>query len=309
MSKICLCGTSMVDAPLNTKKSISFFEEAGIEFSAAENANLIISGTFTKILASILKFGSSKKYLIWTIEPRFNKFFNSNLSYPFLPEVHIMNVYTGIFDDNYFFVPMPLQESRLDSKKTLGAGKRKVVSLMTYQSGRKWKFRHKGVDLDLCNLRTKIALEGHSRGLLDIYGRAWPKKISQGQSRGEGWRDRKMNILKNYNFTLCFENTNWPYYCTEKIWDAIKGGCLPIYYGKGNNIYEDFPKNSFLDYHDFNDANSLFDYIQNIKEEEFRERMLLCIKVLKKAFQYKQEKNPYQRLLDKTLLKIKTILQ
>ncbi|NRB06573.1 MAG: hypothetical protein HRU34_04055 [Richelia sp.] len=78
-----------------------------------------------------------------------------------------------------------------------------------------------------------------------------------------------MIILQKYYFNLCFENTNWPNYCIEKIWDSIQGGCLPIYYGKGNRVYDDFPRNSFLDYSDFYRRDLLFDYIHDMKLDQF----------------------------------------
>ena len=255
----------------------------------------------------MLQYGRSKKYLLWTLEPRFDKHFTSQVSYPLLPNFHVMNLYTGIFTDNYFFVPRCEKLPALE--KFLNFSNKKIVSLMTYQSGFKWKFFHGGIDLDLCNLRTKIALEGHHQGVLDIYGRGWSKKVKRGQSRGENWHEKKLMILSEYHFHLCFENTNWPYYCTEKIWDAIQGGCLPIYYAKGNNIYDEFTKNSFLDYCDFKNTKSLLDYVQQMEPIEFQERMNLCIQAFNRAVQYKQESKPYQKLLQKTLQKIQEIME
>jgi hypothetical protein len=309
MIKICPTGPSMLNTPFTSTEGIDFFTKNQIQFVGLEDADLIISGTLNKILSLALRFGSSKKYLIWTLEPRFSKHFSQVLSYVFLPKIYIMNVYTGIFDNNYLFVPNSLEKAQLTIRGIKKSKNRKIVSLMTYQAGRKWKFIHKGVDLDLCNLRTRIALRGHHRDLLDIYGKNWPNNIALGQSRGKGWRSKKLDILKDYSFNLCFENTNWPYYCTEKIWDSIQAGCLPIYYGEGNKIYEDFPRNSFLDYDDFGDPDLLFDYIQSITEEALEERMILCIKALNNAFSRKREERPHQKLLDRTLLRIRTILQ
>ena len=305
MIKIFPSGSSLLKTPFVREADIEYFSQKGVEITNAIDADLIISGTFKKLLLLSLRFRRTKKYLLWTTEPRFSKHFNPQISYPFLGEFHIMNVYTGIFDDNYFYVPRhPIE---LDSYKFSDFKSKKIVSLMTCQTGQKWKLFYKGVDLDLCNLRTKIALRGYQRGILDIYGRGWPDKIKVAQSRGQGWRDKKIKILQDYHFNLCFENTNWPHYCTEKIWDSIQGGCLPIYYGKDNRIYDNFPRNSFIDYCDFNDADLLFDYIQNMQPDEFRERMTLCIQTFNRAVKLKQEKQPYQRLVQKTLLKIQEI--
>ncbi|MDJ0796871.1 MAG: glycosyltransferase family 10 [Calothrix sp. MO_167.B12] len=307
MIKILPVGPSLINTPFTDKEDINFFLREGVKISDAIDADLIVSGTFKKLLTFMLRFGRSKKYLLWTLEPRFSKHFIPQISYPLLPTFHVMNVYNGIFSDNYFFTPRyPIE---LNYKGFSGFNSKRIVSLMTYQAGHKWKLFYQGNDIDLCNLRTKIALEGYSRGILDIYGRGWSDKIKVGQSRGKGWREKKIMILQQYNFNLCFENTNWHHYCTEKIWDSIQGGCLPIYYGKGNSIYDDFPRNSFLDYSDFNSSDLLFDYIQNIKLDEFQERMNLCIQAFNQAVRYKQEKQPHQKLLQQTLLKIREILQ
>jgi hypothetical protein len=49
------------------------------------------------------------------------------------------------------------------------------------------------------------------------------------------FNDNKYEYLKNYKFNLCPENSNYPGYCTEKVFDAIKSGCIPIYWGSDNN--------------------------------------------------------------------------
>lgn len=49
------------------------------------------------------------------------------------------------------------------------------------------------------------------------------------------FKDDKFAYLENYKFNLCPENSNYPGYCTEKIFEAIKGGCIPIYWGSDNN--------------------------------------------------------------------------
>lgn len=47
--------------------------------------------------------------------------------------------------------------------------------------------------------------------------------------------DNKLEYLRNYRFNLCPENSDYPGYCTEKIFEAISSGCIPIYCGSGNN--------------------------------------------------------------------------
>ena len=97
------------------------------------------------------------------------------------------------------------------------------------------------------------------------------------------WWDRKSEILRDYHFNICLENTAYGYYCTEKIWHAIVSRCLPIYHGKGTRIYETFPRGSFLDCADFADFDQLFDAIRAMSLEEYVERMNLCIQAYNAA--------------------------
>jgi alpha(1,3/1,4) fucosyltransferase len=49
------------------------------------------------------------------------------------------------------------------------------------------------------------------------------------------FNDDKFEYLRNYKFNLCPENSNYPGYCTEKVFEAITCGCVPIYWGTDNN--------------------------------------------------------------------------
>lgn len=47
--------------------------------------------------------------------------------------------------------------------------------------------------------------------------------------------DDKLEFLRHYRFNLCPENSDYPGYCTEKIFEAITSGCIPLYWGSDNN--------------------------------------------------------------------------
>lgn len=49
------------------------------------------------------------------------------------------------------------------------------------------------------------------------------------------YNNDKRAYLKNYKFNLCPENSNFKGLVTEKIFDAIHSGCIPIYWGAENN--------------------------------------------------------------------------
>lgn len=43
--------------------------------------------------------------------------------------------------------------------------------------------------------------------------------------------ENKTEWLQSYKFNLCFENSSYPGYLTEKLFDAFAAGCVPIYWG------------------------------------------------------------------------------
>lgn len=48
----------------------------------------------------------------------------------------------------------------------------------------------------------------------------------------------KNSYLRNFKFNLCPENSSNVGYVTEKIFDAIYSGCIPIYWGNGSEYPE-----------------------------------------------------------------------
>ena len=63
---------------------------------------------------------------------------------------------------------------------------------------------------------------------------------------------QKLDIISNYKFNICFENSSYPGYYTEKLLQAKISGCVPIYYSD-ENVQNDFNKNSFLLYNNLDE--------------------------------------------------------
>ncbi len=331
MIKVCPVGFALRYTPLNHPSEISsltagsLFNDLaagarlrcqGVEFCDEAEADILISSTFKGLLKSLLKHGDRKRYLIWTLDPRFDTCFEPQRYYPLLPPVHIFNLYSNSFEDNTFFFPtstvlmsqllMPLRNFHDFEQRPQG---RRMISLMSCQAGRRWRLPYEGRDLDLCNLRTEIAIAAYHEKRIDIHGHGWPKDIAiKGNSPGhQNGRNLNIDILRDYHFNLCFENTNWPYYCSEKIWQAIQGGCLPIYYGEGNRIYDDFPADSFIDYAKLGSPEALFWFLDEMLPSEFLVRYNRCVEAYNHALEHHHSTDPMERLLKKTLAKLQAI--
>jgi hypothetical protein len=258
-----------------------------------------------------LRYGDRiRTFLCWTNEPRYDTTFGSIRKTPFyLPDVHVMNVYTGdVFLHNWTLMwhvgkqLPPFSAADYPHRRSV-----KMVALMTCRLDESQRLMKDGRDLDLNRLRCRIALEGHQAGLVDIYGRDWPPGVSREDSRERRWRRRKQEILQPYWFNLAMENTNYDYYCTEKIWDSIEAGCLPIYYGRGNRIYETFPRGSFLDAADFATTADLLAAIQGMTTAEFATRMNLCIDTFNCCAQKAASESRWSQTHARLLEKIRTL--
>lgn len=113
-------------------------------------------------------------------------------------------------------------------------------------------------------------------GEFDLYGRGWNNTKIQhldGQFLDKVYKGEvkdKFSILKNYKFTLCFENAIFPGYVTEKIFDAIFAGSVPIYYG-APDIKKYVPAEAFIDVRGFNNYDELYLFINSINEAKYGE--------------------------------------
>lgn len=307
--------------PFVWKEDLEFLKNQGIEMTEDIGLADVILASHLRVLRPLrIAYRKKKKYLVWTTEPRFDLTFRKlDRGILVMGDAHIMNVYTGGIYANNFTLPFPEEVYRdywkyplkpLDELSFTELSNRKVVMVAGYRNNQQTtSLKKEGKELDLWYLRTQIALEGYKLGKVDIYGPGWPNKMSLESSRKGDYVSRKTEILKPYNFNLCFENTNFDYYCTEKIWDSIRCYCLPIYFGQGNKIYEDFPKNSFIDYSEFNNAQELFNYIDSMSVQEFITRINLCIDTYNIIHEKLKSINRYEEFLLRTVHKIKEIMQ
>lgn len=78
---------------------------------------------------------------------------------------------------------------------------------------------------------------------------------------------KKLDLLQNFRYNICFENTLCDGYHTEKLLEAKIAGCIPIYYGS-DTVSLDFNKKCFINYKDFKSPLELMEYIKEIDENQ-----------------------------------------
>ena len=87
-----------------------------------------------------------------------------------------------------------------------------------------------------------------------------------GRSIGHGLLD-KVNFLRPYKFNIAFENASLPGYTTEKILEAMRARCIPIYWGSPQ-VHTEFNPRSFLNHADFPSEEALLDRIIAIDRDD-----------------------------------------
>ena len=87
----------------------------------------------------------------------------------------------------------------------------------------------------------------------------------------------KIEWLRNYRFHICFENSSYKGYLTEKLFDAFVAGCIPIYWGD-TSLYGDgvlpslmeygFNRKAFTNAHDYESFEDLAREVMRIHNDE-----------------------------------------
>jgi hypothetical protein len=77
----------------------------------------------------------------------------------------------------------------------------------------------------------------------------------------------KWDFIKPYKFTIAFENSSYPGYTTEKIFEPLMTDGLPIYWGNPL-VDRDFNPRRFLSLHSFHDEHDLIDAIVQIDRDD-----------------------------------------
>lgn len=262
---------------------LPYLETHGITITTnIKEADVLVAQHRKFLKPYFLKYRSKKKYLIWTLEPRFDESFSGIRKELFgLVTCHIMNLYTR----DVFVSPLSFHIQLIDKQlpflpADFKLASRKVIGLMSHFAGLDTPpLIHEGKDIDLIKVRTKIALEGYKKNAFVVHGKGWPVGVAAAESRSGDWKTAKKEIMNAFHFNLCFENTHTFNYISEKIWDSIENNCLPIYFGGDNGIYNLFPKNSFIDYALLESPESLFEMIDQMSDAEYVRRMNACTMV------------------------------
>lgn len=157
----------------------------------------------------------------------------------------------------------------------------------------------------------------------DLYGYGWDKEEYHNY---RGTVDNKSEVYHKYKFALAFENVKDTIGgVSEKIYDCICAGIVPIYYGS-KTIEEYVPGDVFIDYRKFKDINEMYYFLKNMDESIYLQYIEAAKKYLQSDLIKKvgiegfceeledlMKKNPAEnikcKLYNKVLYNVDTILK
>lgn len=100
----------------------------------------------------------------------------------------------------------------------------------------------------------------------DLFGTGWSKEKHPSY---QGTPENKYEVYHCYRFALSLENTKGVKgYVTEKIYDCLVSGIVPIYQG-ADDILHYVPKECFIDYSQFGTMQELADFLIQMPEEKY----------------------------------------
>ncbi len=76
--------------------------------------------------------------------------------------------------------------------------------------------------------------------------------------------NNKMEFLKHYRFSICFETISAPFFIAEKLPQALMAGSIPIYYGC-TQISEYFNPARIINCHDYDDLDAVIDHVMEVE--------------------------------------------
>ena len=137
-------------------------------------------------------------------------------------------------------------------------------------------------DGELYSKRIEAIASLSSFDVVDLYGRGWDKWWSRASMWLPYWKHRgalmsiykgpcksKYEVLSKYDFALCFENMSMKGYITEKIFDCLIAGTIPLYLG-AKDIEDLVPEGIYINCGKFSSWEEIYDKIIHMPQAEIR---------------------------------------
>lgn len=136
---------------------------------------------------------------------------------------------------------------------------------------------------ELYSARIHAMAELAKFGIVDLYGRGWDRWWSRNSLWWPYWSNiktlisiykgachSKYEVLQHYDFCLCFENMEMSGWITEKIFDCLYAGTIPLYLG-APDISKYIPTNAYIDCRHFSSWSKLWEYVSSLTALQIQE--------------------------------------
>lgn len=178
-------------------------------------------------------------------------------------------------DDSYMRLPLWMIEidwfnadaDRIQNPKPIPL--ERVVNVYPDEISKKTKFCSFIVTNPKNSVRNQAFLALNSYKKVDSAGRLFNNvgnEIFAGRGGGGG-EIKKLEFLKNYRFSITYENASEMGYTTEKLLHAKAAGCIPIYWGDPV-VERDFDPAGFIDARGCRDTDELVELVRRIDENQ-----------------------------------------
>jgi hypothetical protein len=138
------------------------------------------------------------------------------------------------------------------------------------------------------NLRFEAINKIQTYKPIDCYGKIHSNHLPDGE-------DKKLEILSNYKFSVCFENSVYPGYFTEKLLHAKIAGNIPLYYSD-KTFSHDFNEHCCLNLINYKNLDHFLDHIKEIDSNDKKYYELLNQPLFNKNIDLTDIKNKIQKL-------------
>lgn len=111
-----------------------------------------------------------------------------------------------------------------------------------------------------------------------------------------GWSNGKLAFLRNYKFTIAFENTALAGYTTEKLIHPFQAFSIPIYWGNPD-VLDLFNPKAFINCRDYNnDFNAIIQRVKELDTDPVKYLEMLSEPPMREDFDYKRQRKAEQFL-------------
>ena len=152
----------------------------------------------------------------------------------------------------------------LDNKNYTKDDIKNIIDNINNAKSKKNKFSSLVASHDVANIRTQMYNQ-----ISKIDGISCPGKLFHNDDALKlNFNNDKIEYLRDFKFNICPENTISEVYITEKLFDAFKSGCIPIYNGDDNIELDLINKDALLFFKKDEDNTHLIKEIKKLHRDD-----------------------------------------